>query len=53
MTEEETPGLKAWVGVTIQQIIDDCEPMGDLGRLLVSDLTQEDEDTFFGVLEEL
>jgi hypothetical protein len=53
MTDEETPGSKAWAGVTIQQIIDDCEPMGDLGRLLVSDLTEEDEDTFFGLLEEL
>ncbi len=52
-TDEATPGLKAWAGVTIQQIIDDCEPMGDVGRLLVSDLAQKDEDTFFGVLEEL
>ncbi len=53
MAEDETPGSMAWAEVSIQQIIDDCEPMGDLGRLLVWDLTEEDEDTFFGVLEEL
>lgn len=53
MTDNETPGSKPRASVTIQQIIDACKPMGDLDSLLIPDLTEEDEGTFFGVLEQL
>lgn len=36
---------------TIADIVRDLEPMGDLGRFAIDDLTPEDEDEFFRVLE--
>ncbi|MEP1124740.1 MAG: hypothetical protein ABJH68_12720 [Ilumatobacter sp.] len=39
--------------VTIRQIIERCKPMGSLDKLLVNDLTEEDEDEFFGILEDV
>jgi hypothetical protein len=37
--------------VTIAEIVQDLEPMGDLGRFLIEDMTAE-EDEFFAVLED-
>ena len=37
---------------TIADIVRDLEPMGDLSRFAVDDLTAEDEDKFFGILED-
>jgi hypothetical protein len=37
---------------TIAEIVRDREPMGDLGRFLIEDMTPEEEDEFFGVLED-
>jgi hypothetical protein len=39
------------VEVTIEQIIDRCTPMGSLDKLVIDDLTEKDEDEFFGILE--
>jgi len=38
---------------TIEEIIERCEPMGNLDDLVIDDLTEEDEDEFFGILEDL
>lgn len=37
---------------TIADIVRDLEPMGDLGRFAIDDLTPEDEDEFFRILED-
>ena len=39
--------------LTIEQIIERCMPMGRLDKLLIDDLTEEDEDEFFGILEDV
>jgi hypothetical protein len=39
--------------VTIEQIIERCKPMGGLDKLLIDDLNEEDEDEFFGILEDV
>jgi hypothetical protein len=38
---------------TIEQIIERCKPMGGLDKLLIDDLNEEDEDEFFGILEDV
>jgi hypothetical protein len=37
--------------LTLEQIIERCNPMGNLDELLIGDLTSADEDKFFGILE--
>lgn len=37
---------------TIADVLDGAEPMGDLGRFAIDDLTPEEEDEFFRILEE-
>ncbi len=46
--QPSTPSTPA----TIAEIIRDVEPMGDLGRFLIEDMTPEEEDEFFAVLED-
>lgn len=36
---------------TIVEVLDGVEPMGDLSRFAIGDLTPEDEDEFFSILE--
>jgi len=36
---------------TIAEIISEVEPMGDLSRFAIEDLSAEDEDEFFSILE--
>jgi hypothetical protein len=36
---------------TIDDIVRDVEPMGDLSRFLIDDMTPEEEDEFFSILE--
>jgi hypothetical protein len=36
---------------TIAEIIGEIEPMGDLSRFAIEDLSAEDEDEFFSILE--
>jgi hypothetical protein len=36
---------------TIDDIVRDVEPMGDLSRFLIEDMTPEEEDEFFSILE--
>lgn len=36
---------------TIPDILRDVEPMGDLARFEIDDLTPDDEDEFFGILD--
>ncbi|HWL42207.1 MAG TPA: hypothetical protein VNQ73_04635 [Ilumatobacter sp.] len=38
--------------LTVADVLADLEPMGDLSRFVIDDLTPEDEDLFFGVLDD-
>jgi len=38
---------------TVTEVVQDMEPMGDLARFAIEDLTPEEEDEFFGILEDL
>lgn len=37
---------------TIAAVLKDLKPMGDLSRFVVDDLTPDEEDEFFGILED-
>lgn len=37
---------------TIAEVLEGVEPMGDLGRFVIGDLTPEEEDEFFRILED-
>ncbi len=37
---------------TIAQVLQDLTPMGDLGRFVIEDLTPDEEDEFFKILED-
>lgn len=37
---------------TIAEVLHGSEPMGDLSRFAIEDLTPEEEDEFFRILEE-
>ncbi len=37
---------------TLAQVLDGLEPMGDLSRFAIEDLTPAEEDEFFRILEE-
>jgi hypothetical protein len=39
--------------LTIDEIVERCEPMGDLGRFAIDDLTAAEEGEFFAILEEV
>lgn len=41
------------VGRTIDEVLRDVEPMGDLGGFVINDLTPEEEDEFFAILEDV
>ncbi len=53
MSDKNVTDSAASAEATIQQIIENCEPMGNLDNLLVDDLTEDDEDKFFGILEDV
>lgn len=36
---------------TLAEVLQGIEPMGDLRQFAIDDLTPEDEDEFFGILE--
>lgn len=38
--------------MTIAEVLRGLEPMGELRRFAIDDLTPEDEDEFFGILED-
>lgn len=38
---------------TIAEIVGRCQPMGDLGRFTIDDLTAAEEDAFFAILEDV
>lgn len=40
------------IPTTIADVIRNVEPMGDLGGFVIEDLTAEEEDEFFGILED-
>lgn len=37
---------------TIAEVLKDLEPMGDLSRFAIDDLTPDEEDEFFRILED-
>ncbi len=53
MSDNNVTKSAATADLTIEQIIERCEPMGNLDDLLIDDLTEEDEDKFFGILEDV
>lgn len=38
---------------TLAEVIARAGPIGDLSRFVIDDLTEEDEDEFFGILADL
>ncbi len=38
---------------TLAEVIARAKPIGDLSRFVIDDLTEEDEDEFFGILADL
>ncbi len=38
---------------TLDELIERAQPMGDLSRFIIEDLTEEDENEFFSILAEL
>lgn len=38
--------------LTIAELLERVEPMGDLQQLAIDDLTPEEEDAYFAILEE-
>lgn len=53
MSDKNSTDSAASAEVTIEQIIESCEPMGNLDSQLIDDLTEDDEDKFFGILEDV
>ena len=47
----QVPGVPA--ATTITEIIRDLEPMGDLSKFSIEDLTPDEENAFFAILEDL
>lgn len=37
---------------TIAEVLEGIEPMGDLGQFVIDDLTSDEEDEFFRILED-
>ena len=37
---------------TVAEVLQDLKPMGDLSRFAIEDLTPEEEDEFFKILED-
>lgn len=38
--------------LTVADVLAGLEPMGDLSQFVIDDLTAEDEDLFFGILDD-
>jgi len=53
MSDNNVTQSAASADQSIEQIIERCEPMGNLDDLVIDDLTEEDEDEFFGILEDV
>lgn len=53
MSDNNVTQSAASADQTIEQIIERCEPMGNLDDLVIDDLTEDDEDKFFGILEDV
>jgi hypothetical protein len=50
--QRRQPALPPPTPSTIAEILRDVEPMGDLGRFVIEDMTSDEEDEFFAVLED-
>ena len=48
-TADQRPGHNS--PTTVAEVLQGVEPMGDLGRFIVDDLTPEEEAEFFRILE--
>lgn len=53
MSDDNVTQSAVWDVPTIAQIIERTQPMGNLDDLVIDDLTEEDEDLFFGILEDV
>lgn len=49
-TANQRPGSTG--PTTIAELLEGVETMGDLGRFVIDDLTPEEEDEFFRILED-
>ena len=53
MSDSNRDESRQTVPSTIAAIVKRCEPMGDLGRFAIDDLTAAEEDEFFAILEDV
>ena len=53
MSNSNTEDLGHASPLTIAGIVERCQPMGDLGRFAIDDLTAAEEDEFFAILEDV
>lgn len=53
MSDSNRDESRQTVSSTIAAIVTRCEPMGDLGRFAIDDLTAAEEDEFFAILEDV
>lgn len=51
MPDDSAPGVTEDPEPTMDEIIDGVQPMGDLGRFVVEDMTAEEEAAFFAILD--
>jgi hypothetical protein len=51
VSNSNTEDLGHATPLTIAAIVERCQPMGDLGRFAIDDLTAAEEDEFFAILE--
>lgn len=52
MDEHSAPPPSRGEQLTIADVLQDPDPMGDLSRFAIEDLTPEEEDEFFRILNE-
>ena len=51
MSNSNTEDLGHASPLTIAEIVERCQPIGDLGWFAIDDLTAAEEDEFFAILE--
>lgn len=53
MSDSNSDEFRQTAPSTIAAIVKRCQPMGDLGRFAIDDLTAAEEDEFFAILEDV
>lgn len=53
MSDSNRDEFRHTASSTIAAIVERCQPMGDLGRFAIDDMTAAEEDEFFAILEDV